>query len=31
LLSIVNLIIIDPNINLFYYKIETTLLGYLNR
>jgi peroxiredoxin len=26
-----NLIIIDPNINLFYYKIETTLLGYLNR
>jgi peroxiredoxin len=26
-----NLTIIDPNINLFYYKIETTLLGYLNR
>ncbi|SCY14653.1 Peroxiredoxin [Nonlabens sp. Hel1_33_55] len=26
-----NLIIIDPNINLFYYRIETTLLGYLNR
>jgi len=26
-----NLTIIDPNINLFYYKIESTLLGYINR
>ncbi len=26
-----NLTIIDPNINLFYYKIETTLLGYINK
>lgn len=26
-----DLTIIDPNINLFYYKIETTLLGYINR
>ncbi len=25
------LTIIDPNINLFYYKIESTLLGYINR
>jgi peroxiredoxin len=25
------LIILDPNINLFHYKIETTLLGYLSR
>ncbi|WP_338351081.1 hypothetical protein [Nonlabens tegetincola] len=24
-------IIMDPNINLFHYKIETTLLGYLSR
>ncbi len=26
-----DLTIIDPNINLFHYKIETTLLGYINR
>ncbi|PRP66061.1 TlpA family protein disulfide reductase [Nonlabens agnitus] len=26
-----DLTIIDPNINLFYYRIETTLLGYINR
>ncbi len=26
-----NLVILDPNINLFHYKIETTLLGYLSR
>lgn len=25
------LTILDPNINLFHYKIETTLLGYLSR
>lgn len=25
------LIILDPNINLFHYQIETTLLGYLSR
>ncbi|AZQ43967.1 TlpA family protein disulfide reductase [Nonlabens ponticola] len=26
-----DLTIIDPSINLFYYKIETVLLGYINR
>ncbi len=26
-----DMVIIDPNINLFHYKIETTLLGYLNQ
>jgi peroxiredoxin len=26
-----DLTILDPSINLFHYKIETTLLGYLNR
>lgn len=25
------LVILDPNINLFHYQIETTLLGYLSR